>query len=152
MPNAPIVDHRELPPGVMSRQLPRWVLLAVVVVMIGILAIGGGPVRPKPPGSAPSTPPVATDANQQRIEEYQRRIQEQAERLAQEQVALAETKEAVVTPIEAAGGSSAAARARRSAGPAEGPSSAPDGLGAASLRQEQAQREYRSLFADSVAF
>src|SRR5712692_2452555 len=88
---APILDRRQLPPGVLPRHLQHWVVIGIAVVMIGILAIGG-PAKPRPGTTTPSPAAAAVDASQQRIEAYQRRIEEQAQRLAHEQAELARVK------------------------------------------------------------
>ena len=90
-----VIDHRQLPPGVVPRHLQQWVLIGVAVVMVGILALSGPPAKPRAT-AAPSPAAAAVDPNQQRIEDYQRRIQEQAQRLAAEQAQLQLTKEALV--------------------------------------------------------
>jgi type IV secretion system protein VirB10 len=104
--------------------------------MIGILAFGGGPAKPRT--TAPSPVAAALDPNPQRIEAYQQRIQEQAARLTQEQADLARAKSAVSGIAEPTG---------------SGPIRTGEAVTAtAALRQERAQRDYRSLFADNVAF
>jgi type IV secretion system protein VirB10 len=151
MPNSPIVDGRQLPPGVVPRHIQQWILIGIALVMIGILAISGASVKPKPSSGERSAGAGTTDANQQRIEEYQRRIQEQAQRLAQEQAALAEAKQAVAAPADAPASVQASRPERRGTGSTE--SSVTTGrTDSGSVRQEREQREYRSLFADSVAF
>jgi type IV secretion system protein VirB10 len=151
MPNSPILDGRQLPPGVVPRHIQQWILVGIALVMIGILAVGGGSVKPKPLSGERSAGAGATDANQQRIEEYQRRIQEQAQRLAQEQAALAEAKQTVITSADVPASVQAPRLERRGSGSPE--SSVTTGRAdIGSVRQEREQREYRSLFADSVAF
>jgi type IV secretion system protein VirB10 len=150
MPNSPILDGRQLPPGVVPRHIQQSILIGIALVMIGILAVSGGSVKPKPSGER-SAGAGTVDANQQRIEEYQRRIQEQAQRLAQEQAALAEAKQAVATPVDVAASVQASRPERRGSGSTE-PSVTTGRTDIGSVRQEREQREYRSLFADSVAF
>lgn len=153
MPGPPnIIDHRQMPPGVLPRHLQQWVLIGIALVMIGILSIGGGPTKSKPAPGGPAAQAGAVDANQQRIEEYQRRIQEQAQRLAQEQAALAQAKSATVVPTDSAGGRPGGVHERTGVASTAASSSITPGTANASLQQERAQRDYRSLFADSVAF
>jgi type IV secretory pathway VirB10-like protein len=139
-----VVDYRRAPLGVMPRQLQRWLLVGISVVMVGIMALSGSPMKPRSASTTPSATAVAVDANQQRIEEYQRRIQEQTQRLAAEQAALQAVKEAAAPAPDVR-----AATARLSSTPpvAAERSTTPD-----STRQERVQRDYRSLFADNVAF
>jgi type IV secretion system protein TrbI len=151
----PIVDHRRTPLGVMPRQLPRWLLLGVAVVMAGILTLSGTPTRSRSVATAPSATTAAVDPNPRRIEEYQQRIQEQAQRLAAEQAALQAAKEAAalapdgpvlnapVVPVVPV------MNARPAATP---PSGTEASTRSENVRQERAQRDYRSLFADNVAF
>jgi type IV secretory pathway VirB10-like protein len=139
-----VVDYRRAPLGVMPRQLQRWLLVGISVVMVGIMALSGSPMKPRSASTTPSATAAAVDANQQRIEEYQRRIQEQTQRLAAEQAALQAVKEAAAPAPDVR-----AATARLSSTPpvAAERSTTPD-----STRQERVQRDYRSLFADNVAF
>jgi type IV secretion system protein VirB10 len=88
-----VTDYRTAPAGVVPRHLQHWLLIGVALVMVGIMALGGGPAKPRPALAPASSATV--DPNQQRIEEYQRRIQEQAQRLAAEQAQLELTKDAV---------------------------------------------------------
>ena len=138
----PVIDRRQTPSGVMPRQLPRWLLLGIAVVMMAIMALSGAPITRRR-ASTPAAAPEAVDANQQRIEDYQRRIQEQTERLAAEQQALDAAKHAVAAPVES--------REPRPArvDPAVGthPPTAPEPMARATAPQGD-----RSLFADSVAF
>jgi hypothetical protein len=61
---------------VVPRHLQQWVLIGIALVMVGIMALSGSPVKSRAVSPAPAA--LAVDPNQQRIEEYQRRIQEQA--------------------------------------------------------------------------
>jgi type IV secretion system protein VirB10 len=96
-----VVDLRRIPPGVVPRHLQQWALLGTAVVMIGILAVSGQPVKPQRT-TAPAPAALAVDPNQQRIEDYQRRIQEQAQRLAAEQAQLQAAKDAFTSADVAA--------------------------------------------------
>jgi type IV secretion system protein VirB10 len=91
-----------VPDGVMPRHLQQWLIIGVAVVMAGIMALSGSPMRPRTT-TGPSVATTVVDPNQQRIEEYQRRIQEQAQRLAAEQAQLQLTKDAVAQGANAAG-------------------------------------------------
>jgi type IV secretory pathway VirB10-like protein len=144
----PVVDHREMPPGVLPRHLQQWVLVGIAIVMIGILAMGGGAPKPRATTTTASPGAAALDPNQQRIQEYQRRIQEQAQRLTHEQAELTRAKQAVAGASEADAGSPTGDRERRPGGVTSASSTSTT----ASLQQERAQREYQSLFADNVAF
>src|SRR5580704_3326294 len=143
-----VVDHREMPPGVLPRHLQQWVLVGIAIVMIGILAMSGGAPKPRATTTTASPGAAALDPNQQRIQEYQRRIQEQAQRLTHEQAELTRAKQAVAGASEADAGSPTGDRERRPGGATSASSTSTT----ASLQQERAQREYRSLFADNVAF
>ena len=133
-----MTDRRTTPAGVVPRHLQQWVLVAVALVMVGIMALSGGPTTPR--ATAPSSSDVSiVDPNQQRIEEYQRRIQEQAQRLAAEQAQLQLAKDAVTTGTAAASPSPAPTEGHRRPAPA---APAPD----------RAAREEHARFADNVAF
>jgi type IV secretory pathway VirB10-like protein len=135
-----VTDRRTTPPGVMPRHLQQWAIVATAVVMVGIMALSGRPMKPR--ATEPSSPATsAVNANQQRIEEYQRRIQEQAQRLAAEQAQLQRTKEAVAP----SGGGSPSS-------PARGEPERPPSATAATTPAERAAREERGRFADNVAF
>ena len=133
-----ITDRRTTPAGVVPRHLQHWVLVGVALVMVGILALSGGPATPRATTPSSSDAPIV-DPNQQRIEEYQRRIQEQAQRLAAEQAQLQLAKDAVTTGAAAAPVSSGAAEGNRRPVPA---AATPD----------RATREEHARFADNVAF
>jgi type IV secretory pathway VirB10-like protein len=163
-----VLDFRRIPLGVMPRQLQRWLLLATAIVMAAIMALSGGPARPRSTSAAPSAAAAAVDPNQQRIEEYQRRIQEQSLRLAAEQAQLHRVKDALgMAPDPPAANTTATLRPRPGSEPPEiegsdggGTSrSGPGGTGSSgrptrtdALQHERVQRDYRSLFADNVAF
>jgi type IV secretory pathway VirB10-like protein len=151
---APLIDYRRTPPGVMPRQLQRWLLLGTAVVMAGIMALSGGPAKPRSPSSASSPAAAAVDANQQRIEEYQRRIQEQSVRLAAEQAQLHAVKDALgVAPDRPVTNPQTPPTPRPGSEPAgSGPAGSGRSTRTDTLQQERAQRDYRSLFADNVAF
>ena len=138
----PVIDYRQTPLGVMPRQLQRWLLLGIAVVMIAIMALSGNSTKPRSAATVPGA--TAVDPNQQRIEEYQRRIQEQAQRLAAEQVALQAAKDAAGVTAEPAAPATrpptpTSRAADRTATPDRG-------------EPEHVLRGDRSLFADSVAF
>jgi type IV secretion system protein TrbI len=134
-----ILDHRQLPPGVVPRHLQQWVLIGVALVMVGILAVSGPPAKPRAT-AAPSPAAATVDPNQERIEDYQRRIQEQAQRLVAEQAQLEQTKQALVaTPDGAAGPTPRRWLADSSAAPANTP-----------LARDA--RDDRARVADNVAY
>jgi type IV secretion system protein VirB10 len=144
------MDYRSAPLGVLPRQLPRWLLLAIAVVMIGIMALSGMPARSRPASTAPAAAATAIDPNQQRIEDYQRRIQEQTQRLAAEQAALQAAKEATSAQPEPP---AAHARLTSTASSGTTASSVVDRPRIADRAEsERTGRGDRSLFADSVAF
>jgi type IV secretion system protein VirB10 len=149
-----VLDYRRTPLGVMPRQLQRWLLLGTAMVMVGIMALSGGPTRSRATSTPSSATAVVVDPNQQRIEEYQRRIQEQSQRLAAEQAQLHVVKDALSStgsPGPSSGYDGHEPTGTVRSGPAgiviSGPSTKSD-----TLQHERAQREYRSLFADNVAF
>ena len=138
--NGRVTDRRTTPLGVMPRHLQQWAIVATAVVMVGIMALSGRPMKPSAT-AAPSPATSAVNANQQRIEEYQRRIQEQTQRLAAEQAQLQRTKEAVAPST---GGSPSS--------PAHGEPERPPSATTATTPAERAAREERGRFADNVAF
>jgi type IV secretion system protein VirB10 len=151
----PVIDRRRMPLGVLPRHLPQGVLAGIALVMVAILAMTGGPPKPRQSATSPSPGAAALDPNQQRIEAYQQRIQEEAERLAHEQTALARAKSGVGGAPAWTGGSPLGAVERAAKGSDSGSASASPvsrGSTTASLEQDRLQREYRSLFADNVAF
>jgi type IV secretory pathway VirB10-like protein len=151
-----VLDYRRAPLGVMPRQLQRWLLLATAIVMTGIMALSGGMPRPRSASTTASVTAAAIDPNQQRIEEYQRRIQEQSLRLAAEQAQLHRVKDALgVAPAPAGSEPPARDGSDRAGTERSGPAgTVPSGRSTRTdtLQQERAQRDYRSLFADNVAF
>jgi type IV secretory pathway VirB10-like protein len=151
-----VLDYRRAPLGVMPRQLQRWLLLATAIVMAGIMALSGGTPRPRSAPTTASATAVPIDPNQQRIEEYQRRIQEQSLRLAAEQAQLHRVKDALgVAPPPIGSEPPARDGSDRAGTERSGPAgSGPSGRTPRTdtLQQERAQRDYRSLFADNVAF
>ena len=113
---SPIIDGRR--PGVMPRQLQRWVLVGPSRwSWSASWRCRDGPRSRDPVRRAPATAAAAVDANQQRIEEYQRRIEEQAQRLAAEQAALQATKGGRRRPETPAAGPADRQRARRGTEP-----------------------------------
>jgi type IV secretory pathway VirB10-like protein len=144
----PVVDHRLMPPGVLPHHLQQWVLVGIAIVMIGILTMSGGVPKPRATTTTASPGAAALDPNQQRIQEYQRRIQEQAQRLTHEQAELTRARQAVAGASDADAGGPTGGRERRPSGATSASSTSTT----VSLQQERAQREYRSLFADNVAF
>ena len=141
----PLIDRRPTPLGVMPRQLPRWLLLGVTVVMMGIMALSGAPTRSRSTSTGPAATATAVDPNQQRIEEYQRRIQEQTQRLAAEQAALQAVKDAAETRPDSPGTPARALTPPLSVAERQPRSDRVSG-------EPRAARGDRSLFADSVAF
>ena len=134
-----ILDHRQLPPGVVPRHLQQWVLIGVALVMVGILAVSGPPAKPR--ATAVASPAAATvDPNQERIEDYQRRIQEQAQRLAAEQAQLEQTKQALVTSPDG------------TASPTPGRSPAASSTAPATASLIRDTRDDRARVADNVAY
>jgi type IV secretion system protein VirB10 len=140
----PVIDVRRTPLGVMPRQLPRWLLVAIAVAMVGIMALSGTPTARRASSASASTP-VAVDANQQRIEDYQRRIQEQTQRLVAEQQALEAAKTGAASRVE-----SHEPRPPRPATPASVDAHPP--TGPEPMARAAAPQGDRSLFVDSVAF
>src|SRR5205085_469939 len=144
---APFIDRRTTPLGVLPRHLQLWMLISIAVVMTGIMAI---PATRTPPRStsASATPevPNVVDANQQRIQEYEQQIQEQAQRLAAEQAELHVAKEALAAPP----GTSLPLVGNDI--PVTVQPTQPTIDSGEAQRQERAQRAYRSLFSDNVAF
>ena len=141
----PVLDRRPTPLGVLPRQLPRWLLLGITVVMVGIMALSGTPTRSRSASTGPAATAIAVDPNQQRIEEYQRRIQEQTQRLAAEQAALQAVKDAAGTQPDLPG---APAHALPPPSLVADRAPASDRSGS----EPRVPRGDRSLFADSVAF
>src|SRR5260370_28363441 len=78
----PVIDHRQLPPGVLPRQLQLWVMVGVALVMVGIMAVAGRPTRPPATATAPSAPTAAIDPNQPRIASHHNLLPEPTPRPA----------------------------------------------------------------------
>ena len=134
----PVIDRVPKPTGLLPRHTQTWVLVGLASVMILIIAFTGQSPAPR---ASVTPPPAAVDPNEARIQEYRARIDEQARRLAAEQSQLAITKQALAQ-------SSAAAPARADAAVSGGAGASAEGD---PFEQDLRQREYRSLFADSLA-
>jgi type IV secretion system protein VirB10 len=117
--------------------------VAGLIVLVVLLTGQQPPART--PTAGHKAPAAATvDPNQVRIQEYRDRIDEQVRRLRAEQADLALSKQALTSATrEPALASSSGATA-----------GADDASGSvqATLRQDQAQRAYRSLYADNLAW
>jgi type IV secretion system protein VirB10 len=123
---------------VLPRHVQTWVILGIAVLMTGIIALSGSsrPVDKKPAASPGAAALAASDA---RIQEYRARIDEEARRLSAAQADLDVAKQSLTAPV-----------------PATAPTPMPEPTIAApldtSVQRERAERAYRSLFADNVAF
>jgi type IV secretory pathway VirB10-like protein len=151
---APSVEnHAPKPPGVLPRNTQPWMLGAIALVMVLVIAFSAKN-PPKERGSSPASPMgTVIDPNEARIQEYRARIEEQAAKLRAEQARLLQTQQAlVVTP--AASGVNAPASSTSAP-----PTGSPVGDRLVSARAqasqrietEQATRYYESLFASNLA-
>jgi type IV secretion system protein VirB10 len=117
---------------------------AVAGLMVCVMFLTG---REAPPAAATKVPtaPATVDPNQVRIQEYRDRVEEQARRLQAEQAELAMTKHALAT--------AARPPSTTGAGASDSPAASQSvDEPAAAWQQDQAQREYRALYADNLAW
>ena len=134
----PVIDRVPKPTGLLPRHTQTWLLVGLASVMILIIAFTGQSPAPR---TSVTPPPTAVDPSEARIQEYRDRIDEQARRLAAEQSQLAITKQALAR-------SSGTAPPRPASAVTDSTAASPD---ADPFEQDLRQREYRSLFADSLA-
>jgi len=140
----PEVQHRSTqPPGVLPRNAQAWVLGAIAVLMVLVIAFSGK-TGPKASSETLQPPPAAVvDPNSGRIQEYRARIEEQARKLTLEQAQLAQKQQSLMptsAPPMAAGSCVAYGGL-----PGE-VSSAPNTFAA-----ERKNRAYQSLFASNIS-
>ncbi len=141
-PPPEVRDRASRPAGLIPRHLQTWVMAGLAALIVGvILFTGPGPTRSTP---AAPRPPVTVDASQARIQEYRDRLEEEVRRLRAEQSDLAAAKRSL-------SGTASSAAEPPTAAPAE--STEGDGATArAAIAQDQAQRAYRALYADNLAW
>jgi type IV secretory pathway VirB10-like protein len=139
-PKVPQVEQKtSRPPGVLPRHAQTWVVTAVALVMVAIIAFTGNTPSKAPAVSAAGVGVTVTDPSQPRIEEYRARIDEQRRKLADEQARLAQTKQAL------AGSAGVSGRERQESPASDGQADRD------ALQRERAERDYRSLFASNIA-
>lgn len=140
----PIVDKRTSPAGVLPRHIQAWSLLGLAGLMT-LVMLFSGPTEPAGPKTIANPALQTTDPSRARIEQYARQVDEQAQRLAAERAEVELAKRALrglTTGTESNGAG---------AGASSNPSQPGTGQGDA-LSHERAQRDYRSLFVDSVVW
>lgn len=127
-----ILDRRVRPRGVLPRHLQTWAMLLVAGGMLLVIFLTGRPAAPRRQAepSAPATNPSALSPD--RLRRYQEELARQEARLRQE-MADAQAAALIATPP-----------------PNTLPS--PEQTQPDPLADERRRREYRSLFADTVAF
>ena len=124
---APITDHRVAPRGVLPRNTQTWLMVAVALVILGIIAFTGN----REPESRPITASTAQTMalNPERLKDYQDRLRVLDER----------ARQAMSEPVPRPEPAPRAAYGEPQV------SEAPDPLEA-----ERKRREYESLFASNV--
>ena len=124
---APITDHRVAPRGVLPRNTQTWLMVAVALVILGIIAFTGN----REPESRPITASTAQTMalNPERLKDYQDRLRVLDER----------ARQAMSEPVPRPEPAPSAAYGEPQV------SEAPDPLEA-----ERKRREYESLFASNV--
>ena len=144
-PPVAVRDRAPRPAGLFPRHLQTWFVAGVAGLIVLVVLLTGQQPPARTPAAAQKAPATATvDPNQVRIQEYRDRIDEQVRRLQAEQADLALSKQALTSATrEPAVASASAATA-----------GADDASGSvqATLQQDQAQRAYRSLYADNLAW
>jgi type IV secretion system protein VirB10 len=144
-PPAVVRDRAPRPAGLFPRHLQTWFVAGVAGLIVLVVLLTGQQPPPRTPTAAQKAPATATvDPNQVRIQEYRDRIDEQVRRLQAEQANLALTKQALTHATREPEAASAGV-------PAAGPDGA-SGSVQATLEQDQAQRAYRALYADNLAW
>lgn len=123
----PVTDRRVSPKGVLPRHAQMWLMVAVAVSILGIIALTG---NSEPEVRAASvTPPAAVTPNTDRVRDYSDRLRVLDER-AREQLTVEQAPQATPPPAYDTG---------------MGGPTAPD-----PLVVERRRREYESLFAGNV--
>jgi type IV secretion system protein VirB10 len=144
-PPVVVRDRAPRPAGLFPRHLQTWFVAGVAGLIVLVVLMTGQQPPARTPATAQKAPvPTTVDPNQVRIQEYRDRIDEQVRRLQAEQADLAVTKQALTKATH----EPEVAAAVVSAG---GPESAAASM-QATLEQDQAQRAYRSLYADNLAW
>ena len=126
-PPAPLTDKRSAPRGVLPRRLQMWLMIALALGMLAIIAFTG---QSRPP--ARTTLPATTEPqtpSADRLRDYQERLRALDARTAQARVSESQASASLARPIEE---------------PASGRET-PD-----PIKEERRRREYESLFATNV--
>jgi type IV secretory pathway VirB10-like protein len=125
----PVTDHREPPRGVLPRHAQTWLMVAVAVGILGIIALTGD--RAPASSTLAAAPTAINPPNADRLRDYQDRMRVLDERARQQ---LVESAPEPVPPAPAYGNDNAGG-----ASPTVDP-----------LAEERKRREYESLFASNV--
>lgn len=127
-PPATVTDKRPAPPGVLPRRLQMWLMIALALGMLAIIAFTG---QSRPPARTVAPAPAEAQApNADRLREYQDRLRALDARTTQAR--LAESQAPAPSPHAIAEESTAGREA-------------PD-----QIKEERRRREYESLFATNV--
>lgn len=143
-----IRDRRGKVPGVLPKNAQAWVLIAIALLMVFVIALSGGNSSRNPHSTQPKPAPAVMEANQARIQEYRAQIDQEARRLAVEQAQLAATKQALGMAPEASPGSAGAVRQRHTA---DAPMAAASVNYKDSIGADERNREWRALYASNIA-
>ena len=140
----PIVDKRTTPAGVLPRHIQAWSLLGLAGLMT-LVMLFSGPTQPAGPKAIANPALQTTDPSRARIEQYARQVDEQAQRLAAERAEVELAKRALRglttgTQSNDSGGNVSSGASQAAAGQED------------ALSHERVQRDYRSLFVDSVVW
>lgn len=144
-PSAPaaIRDMAPRPPGLFPRHLQTWFVAGIAGLIVLVTLLTGQQAPTRSTSTAPK-PPATVDANQVRIQQYRDQMEEQVRRLQAEQANLALAKQSLARAAAGAGA------APSGAGPTEEEGS--PATVQRTLEQDQAQRAYRALYADNLAW
>jgi type IV secretory pathway VirB10-like protein len=127
LPPATVTDKRPAPRGVLPRRLQMWLMMALALGMLAIIAFTGQsrpPARTTPPATEPQTPSA------DRLRDYQERLRALDARTAQARLAESQASGPSARPVVEE--------------PASGRET-PD-----PIKEERRRREYDSLFATNV--
>src|SRR5438552_12130143 len=86
-----VTDKRVIPPGILPKNMQAWVVCAIALVMVIVIALSGRNPKERSTPPLPQSPVI--DPSQARIEEYRKRIEAQTRKLELEQAALAHNQE-----------------------------------------------------------
>ena len=122
-----LVDRRELPKGVLPRQLQTWLMVGIALVILLIIYLTGHPEPPPATRSGEASAATPSSLPPDRVRTYQQRLAEQEARLRQELADTARNEQRMPAVV------------------------GDDQAQADPLVEERRRRDYQSLFADNVA-